>query len=356
MLPIIHLKGTPHEQGLTHGKLARDAIRQNLEIYFERFQSEGKLSLSEVQSRAEKYWAAIQRQNNNYAQSLMGVAEGSGFDLLKLVALNVRYEIMYHQFMANSFADGCSVIAIAPSRSANGHLLMGENWDWIPNVKGLVLYIEEGTNKILCFTEAGIVGGKLGLNNYGLGLGINGLNTTIDDWARLRTPFHVRCYEILRARSLQEAEVIITGQERSCSANYLIAQVEDQIKNIETAPESVLTLKNQNGMVAHTNHFVEPGDLHIEEPPNDNRPYSCQRLDRVYALLQKKHKVSLDDIRDVLSDHQGHPYAICRHIDEALSPAEHYQTVIAVLMDLHERTLWISDGPPCESPFQKFSI
>ncbi len=50
--------------------------------------------------------------------------------------------------------------------------------------------------RTLSFTEAGIFGGKIGLNSAGLGLTVNGLTTTDDDWSRLSKPFHVRCYEI----------------------------------------------------------------------------------------------------------------------------------------------------------------
>ena len=38
----------------------------------------------------------------------------------------------------------------------------------------------------LAFTEAGIFGGKIGLNSAGLGLAINGITTVDDDWAPAR--------------------------------------------------------------------------------------------------------------------------------------------------------------------------
>jgi isopenicillin-N N-acyltransferase-like protein len=355
-LPLIHLQGTPFEQGVIHGRKAREEIRHNLNIYFDRFTSEGKIPTEEVLSRATQYWSAIQRQNGKYAESLRGVAEGSGSDLIRLVALNVRYEIMYHQFTANSLADGCTAVAVSSNRTANGHLMIGENWDWIPHVQCLVLHIDEPETELLCFTEAGIVGGKIGLNSHGLGLAINGLNSTGDDWTRLKKPFHMRCYEILRSATLQDAAKIITKQERSCSANYLIAQVDDQMLDIETAPKSTLTLNPDRGVLTHSNHFVDAEALQIEEPPNEHRPYSCDRLDRLNELIQATDSVTFDDIQMALCDHKGHPYAICRHVDETQPVAEHYMTVVSVIMDLHDRVMWVSEGPPCEHEFQKLSL
>ena len=70
------------------------------------------------------------------------MAAGSGHDLLDLLVLNLRYELLYYQYgvCAIGGADGCTAFAVLPAASANGHLLLGQNWDWIPEVKGAVLF------------------------------------------------------------------------------------------------------------------------------------------------------------------------------------------------------------------------
>jgi hypothetical protein len=60
-----------------------------------------------------------------------------------------------------------------------------------PEVRGALLHtIEPDGMKTLGFTEAGIFGAKIGLNSAGIGLVINGMTTTDDDWSRLSLPFH----------------------------------------------------------------------------------------------------------------------------------------------------------------------
>ena len=161
---------------------------------------------------------------------------------LDLLVLNLRYELLYYQYgvCAVGGADGCTSFALLPDASANGHLLLGQNWDWIPGVKGAFLHTREADGlETLGFTEAGIVGAKIGLNSAGLGLVINGMMSTVDDWSRAVMPFHVRCYEILRRRTLAEAASVITDTPRSCSANFLIAQTPDHALNIEASPDAV---------------------------------------------------------------------------------------------------------------------
>lgn len=357
MIPVLELSGSPREQGRQHGEAARERIERNLEVYFERFEREGKISREEALRRAESYWSVIQTVNADYAEAVRGVAQGAATELLHIVALNVRYEILYHQFTQTAMgADGCTGMAISSAKTTKGHTLMGENWDWIPHAQTVMLQVQDGNASLVCFTEAGIVGGKIGLNDDGLGLLINGLISTDDDWSRLAKPFHVRCYEILRSRSLDDAVRIVTDGDRACSANYLLAQADTGIVNVESAPLATRQLEPENDWTAHTNHFVDPDALGIVEPPSEKRPYSQGRLRRADAMLGERGPVETDDLWTILRDHDDHPYSICRHIDPDEPPEEHYQTVVSAVMDLDERTMWVCDGPPCEHAPRAISL
>jgi isopenicillin-N N-acyltransferase-like protein len=356
-LPIIHLSGAPHEQGVTHGQLLKNRIAHNVQVYFERFESEARLSRTEVLARATTYGEAIASQNTDYFAGIRGVAEGSGFDFHQLLALNVRYEILYYQLTVNAMRDGCTSFAVLPSASADGHLLMGQNWDWIPQVQGAILHtVEPDGLEAISFTEAGIVGGKIGLNSAGLGLAVNGLHTTDDDWSRLSKPFHMRCYEILRAQDLESAAQVVTGSKRACSTNYLIAQIPDRVADIEAAPDQTRTLRCENGSLVHTNHFLDPDALGVIEPPREGWPSTYHRLDRLRELLGAKHPLGVEDIQTLLRDHQAYPHGVCRHEDPDLPPGERYCTVTSAIMDLDEQELYFSDGPPCQSEYQRVSL
>jgi isopenicillin-N N-acyltransferase-like protein len=308
-------------------------------------------------ARASAYGEAIASQNADYFAGIQGIAEGSGFDNDQLLALNVRYEILYYQLTANAMRDGCTSFAVLPGASANGHLLMGQNWDWVPQVRGAIIHaVEPDGLETISFTEAGIVGGKIGLNSAGLGLAVNGLHTTDDDWSRLSRPFHVRCYEILRAQDFETAAQVVTGSQRACSTNYLIAQIPDRVANIEAAPDRTRKLTCESDSLVHTNHFLDPDALGVVEPPRQGWPSTYHRLDRLRELLGAKQPVDVDDIQTFLRDHQAYPDGVCRHEDLDLPPAERYRTVTSAIMDLDTQELYLSDGPPCQSEYQRVSL
>lgn len=359
-LPLIQLTGTPHEQGEKHGRVLRTQIGHNLDVYFDRFLREGGVGRAEVLRRAGRYAEAIARQNSAYTAGMEGIAVGARIPYLEVVALNVRYEILYYQYAQNKLAaaDGCTAFALAPQVTKNGHLLLGQNWDWIPEVAGAVLHTTHPDGlQTLAFTEAGIFGGKIGLNSAGLGLAINGITTTADDWTRLEKPFHLRCYEILRCRALDEALAVLTGTPRACSGNFLVAQVPDQALNIEAAPDVTNQLSWQQGQIVHANHFVDPDVLGVTEPPDpEQRRTSCRRQERLGQLLAALAPVSVADAQAALRDHNTIPRHICRHEDPEAPVDEQYRTVTSVVMDLQLGEMHASDGPPCDNQYSLFSV
>lgn len=351
-LPLVRLEGAPYEQGVMHGEALRERIVANLEIYFARFERELGLSRAETLGRAERYAAAVALQSPAYHDGMRGIADGSGLPFAAVAALNVRYELFYDRFVEKPVPDGCTAFALLPGATADGHLLVGENWDWIAGVRGAVVATAEPDGlRTLAFTEAGIFGGKIGLNSAGLGLAINGLTSRGDDWSRLRRPFHVRCYEILRRRDLDSAAAVVTGEERSCSANFLLAQAPDRVLNIETAPGSTLASGCVGGCLVHANHFVDAAALGIEERNVETNPHSQRRHARLAALLAAERPVTAARVQAALRDHEGHPYSVCFHIDPEEPPHEHYESVTSVIMDLHARTLAVTDGPPCQGEY-----
>jgi isopenicillin-N N-acyltransferase-like protein len=354
-LPVLHLDGVPFDQGRQHGLALAERVAVNLDVYFDRFQREGKLTPTEVRARAEHYLTVLDR--TPYMDGMRGVAEGANQDLIDIVALNLRYELLYFQYGYCAMVDGCTSFAVLPDASANGHLLIGQNWDWIPQVLGAVVHsVEPGGLETLSFTEAGIVGGKIGLNSAGVGLAINGLLTTVDDWSRREAPFHMRCYEILRARSLEDASAFVTGTPRACSTNFVLGQAPGSAVGLEAAPDALRRLEPLDGVLVHANHFLDPDSLGVEEPPAERRPHSYHRQARLETLLEARRPVAIGDLEVVLRDHDDYPDGICRHQNLDDPDEERYITVTSAIMDLADLSLRLTDGPPCEHLYAGYSL
>lgn len=71
-------------------------------------------------SNAEKFEQAAREKWPAYHEEMRGIADGSGRDLLDIVAINVRTEINF-----GLFSDGCTALAWHTEKRA----YLGQNWD-----------------------------------------------------------------------------------------------------------------------------------------------------------------------------------------------------------------------------------
>jgi isopenicillin-N N-acyltransferase-like protein len=367
---VVSLRGAPREQGRAHGEALREEIRHNVDLYLHRFLTDARLERAEVARRAGAYLEVFGRESPDYRESMEGIAEASGRTLGEIAMLNARYEILYSAYSAigmEEAAGGCTAFAASRTVTADGHLRIGQSWDWIPDVRGALLEITSDGLRILAFTEAGIAGGKIGMNSAGIGLLINGLLSHLDDWSRLGTPFHLRTARILASRTFEEATAHATAGAFGVSANFLIARGRgggavgdgdgsggEQIVDLETSPAGWVSIDPAGGTLAHANHFLQPERLSLWQPLREEHTSTylrCARMEQLLASRTESGPLAPGDLEDFLRDHEGHPDSICRHPNPQLPPDERTETVFAVLMDLDALEMRYAGGPPCTFRF-----
>jgi isopenicillin-N N-acyltransferase-like protein len=195
------------------------------------------------------------------------------------------------------------------------------------------------------------------LNSEGLGLVIAGLVSNRDAWDRLGLPFHARTWQVLNSRTLAAAREAALQGARSCSANFLIGHDETgEVLDLEVGTDNACGLPPEAGLLAHTNHFLDPDALGIWQPL-DATTTSSVRLERLQLLL-RANRGRLDEarLRTVLADHDGYPSALCGHPNPLFPPDEQYATAFSAILDLHERTMLAAYGNPCRAPFVRHSL
>lgn len=368
-LQVIGLQGSPAEVGYLQGRQIADLIAHNLAVYFDRFQREVQLSPDVVRERALRYLQVIDDADRDYGAAMRGVAEGSRLPLADIAVLNARYELIYSQYAAINQeksvhvpAGGCTAFAVTPDVSADAHLWLGQNWDWFPQVRGVILRLRRPDGlTVAAFTEAGIVGGKIGINSVGMGLVINGLLSNRDDWTRLGTPFHVRTWRILQAQTLSDAITTITSEGRACSANFLLGQANGraEVVDIEAAPHAACTLFPTDGLLVHSNHFFDPEALGVWQPLAEEETSTLQRAARMHHLLNAGRDAGTlhaKGLMEILRDHIGHPDAVCRHPNPGLPEEERVATVVSILEDLTAHRLYVAGGTPCQASYQEIHL
>lgn len=369
-IPSLTVGEDPVERGRLHGARFAEQIADNLETYLRRFEASG-LSPDDALSEGEEWFRAMQNQNEVYAEEMRGIAEASGLERAAIAVLNARYEIAFTLFGKDAIRkelaraellsvgpDGCTTFALMPEITADGHTWFGQNWDWLEGVHGrnfLLRVRRTSQPSFICLTEAGIVGGKMGINDRGIGLIENGLASSHDGKYPFEKPFHMRCREVLDAADYESALRPILETRRTCSANFVIGHSDGEIIDLETSPDQVAYLRPEEGIITHSNHFVAPG--HGESQMEKIAPSTLYRASRLRRLLLRNaNSISLENMKEATSDHFGAPNAICRHPNEATPPAKRTMTAGAVLIDLNDGVMHVADGPPCTYPYVAFRI
>ena len=352
--------GTTYEQGLAHGEALKESIIKNIEIYVIRFENEAGISKNELLENSGIYLNILREQSPEYVNGMNGIAESSNLELLEIAMLNLRYELLYHALgkkLQSDAVDGCTSFAVLPEAAENNHLLVGQNWDWIPDVECmLTTSIDPDGLQRMAFTEAGIFGGKPGMNSEGVGLAVNGMYSTADDWSRFQKPFHLRCYEVLRSKNIEEALGALAGTPRSCTANFILGHASSRAIDIELAPDSLRLIDPVDGVLVHANHLVDPKETRVSEPANPRRHLSEFRHSRMEKLLNEQKPLNVDIVQEILKDHDHQPQSLCRHRDDSLPESQHTITKTAMIMDLEERKMWVTNGQPCKTEFEEFAL
>lgn len=351
-LPIVSIEGKAYDRGYRYGRQAREGVKANVDIYLELIRCFSGIDRDEIIEEARGIIPAIEGYDPDIMEEIRGISEGAGLGIEEIVALNARYELMF-------LRRACTSFAVTPDATSSGHTLVGQNWDWSPSLRDtcVVLKIRQdgGRPSILCFTEAGIIGGKIGLNSAGIALCINGLLSDRDG-GRTKTPFFVVCRGILDSKSLSEAIESATRAEMSRSANCVIAHAGGGAIDLEVAPHDFGWIYPENGILVHSNHFESR--LGVKDIGKRRWPDTLVRYGRIRGLLRKRvGSVDVETLKQALRDHFNWPHSICHHIDERANESKQSMTVASIIMDLNDRRMHVVyPGPPCMSEYEAVSL
>lgn len=352
---------TPHERGRVHGEQFAAEIRENVDTYLGRFEH-NDVDEETAREHASRFVPIIEDANEDYAAGMRGVAEGSDLPLEDVALINVRYEILFSAFAERTTdggdpaeVDGCTAFGVQPEATADGRPYVGQNWDWIPSVNTFLMDLRRPEKpNALALTEAGLVGGKFGMNEHGIGYVVNGLVSSADGDDPHRTPSHVAHLELLDADRLSAAIGVIIGSDSPCSGNVLLGHPAGEMIDIESTPDEAYYLYPEDGILTHANHFESgSGRGSFEQIAT----HSLCRSPRMRRLLEREAgDVDAATLKSVLRDHFDEPSSICSHVDPDLPDHEIGHTNASVIMDLENRRMLLTEGPPCETEYEEFRV
>lgn len=362
----IRVSGQPRERGRQYGEQARAEVRRCRQAYVETFERTVGWTWEHAVAATAALVAPVQTAFPHYLEEMRGIAEGAGITFDDVFTMNARTEVMWAATVRKTEAERaalareCSAFALLPSRTANGHTLIGQNWDWLVHSfeSLIVLEVEQpDLPNFVTVVEAGLLAKSI-INSAGLGVAVNTLVTSADTGGP-GIPFHVQIRAFADCESLSDAVQIASRHQRSSSGNYLLAHADGIAVDLETSPgdyRGVTPILPERDALVHTNHFVrEVADS--RDAGHYAMADSLVRLQLVQrSIADAPGAATLESLRRALSDHADYPASVCCHPDPREPRWEQWATVMSVVMDLDERALYISDGNPCRHEYRRLSF
>jgi|Deesub1362B_J571_1020462.scaffolds.fasta_scaffold04133_7 isopenicillin-N N-acyltransferase-like protein len=351
LFPIVELTGNPRRRGEIHGRALAEAIGENLRIYLHRIGTSTGIEKERVLKLARRFVPAVKDAAPWLLEEMEGIARGAGLPLEAVLVLNARTELMY----PSAISQECTTLGLSADRTVNGCTLLAQNWDWIPQLRRGVAFFRlkpEHGQTSLYFCEAGQLA-KIGLNESGMGIL---LNILITEDVRAGIPVHVLLRLIIeQCTTLEEAAALIEGAYRASSSHVLLGDTRGGILGVEFSPKGTARITPNRGLVIHTNHFCD-SQLSVKDSGLSLIPDSSRRLERAWHLLSERNRLSIRDLKCILSDHKDGPSSICRHIDPLQPLHQQMETVASLILDLNKGTISATFGQPCKNPYHELRL
>ena len=358
--PLIHIDGPPRRRGLMYGEAAADQIRHSMTFYSESVAPALGITWGEICDEVSlrmPRWAA---QDRDLFEEIEGISGGAGIDVVEIVALNTRGTFVRTKSQAVDppVADeGCTSFAVLPGASRQGHMLTGQNWDYLVGIRPSIVLVHitpDDGPAMLMIVEAGQLG-RHGANTAGIALHANGLSSRMRDPSGLPSPFWRR--QILREENIVDALSAVTATPRTGSTNIVLSHRDGFAVDFETQPHTSRWLHPQDGWLVHTNHCLAgiPAELAATYNPS---PDTILRYGRARELMAEAAEtgITVEDLKAMLRDHFGDGRGICTHARPGVGPDKRWETVASVITDLTTGVLSVSAGPPCLNQFIQIEV
>ncbi|GHB46190.1 peptidase C45 [Streptomyces viridiviolaceus] len=366
-LPLVEISGAPRDRGRQYGEAVRPQLRAAMAYYEEAFGRSAALTWAQVTARAARWQQPVEAYAPDLLQEMRGIAEGAGVDLLDVLALNARGEVLYD----NSFADmeespgpaseeraeGCTSFAAFGPASGDGHVWAGQNWDWRAAAGDTVVMlriVQPPAPTLIMQVEAGQVG-RQGANSAGIALNANGLGGRFS--SAIGLPQTVVRRSVLDQPAITDALDVLCRTRAHIASNALLTCREGFAVDLETTPAGHGWLHATDGLLVHGNHYQAGVPRALAA---DYRPLSPDSLVRVpraeQGLAALRGSTGPDEsrklIKQAMSDHLGHPESLCTHPDPRRPAVEHWATLVSSCVDLTTGDYHVTAGTPCDRDYQ----
>ncbi len=230
-LPVLHLNGTPYENGFQHGQVMKNRIVELVCLWKEDIEKNYQISADEfikIFLDATDYIPAIQKWTPGLLDEIKGISAGSGVDFNTLFAFQLTDEIWTNARLLN-IPHHCTSVGVNNYKKNGSQNYIAQNIDITPFYHGFEILLDikdkdSGTRKLVT-TFAGYIGAN-GLNKH-IGITVN----TLSDLKSSPDGLPVCCVVrgVLDKNSFEEAVQFIKTIKHASGQNYIVGSKRDII-------------------------------------------------------------------------------------------------------------------------------
>jgi predicted choloylglycine hydrolase len=360
---VLVLEGSPHERGVTHGRMLKDQIHRFIRTWKAELAREYKIDADTFIKRfAQKtdYVSAMKRWTPDLLEEIHGIAEGAGLDFDTTLVLQ-----LIDEYWVNGEAvarDRCSSLGF--SKRGEQPACVAQNLDVESFRDGfqLILHIKHPDSGLEAFvlSHAGLIGAN-GMNNRALGICCN----TLAQLSNCRDGLPVACVirGVLEQQTEKDALAFLNRIKHASGQNYILGGPAN-VYDLECSATKVsrFKVKERDDVIWHTNHPLVNDDYNAayraalaKTPKSQGAGNSVTRLECLARRLMKESTgPRIDLIKETLASKDSPTHPVCRSRGKAAGFT--FASTIMVLSAPPE--LHIAPGPPDETPYEtlKFSV
>jgi len=352
-LPLIKVKGSHRLIGRQIGEACKEQIHHHLNNAHELIETTSEsleLTWEGAKMQARKYIPFAQERYPQYVEEMIGISEGAGVDFDDVGVVNALEAVTIDALHLSK----CTSMALSDTITADGHILIAHNEDWIPEDEPDVYLIHaepDDEPPFLAMTYGALLP-NIGFNGYGIA---QCCDSVYPSDSRIGIPRLLVSRAVLAAQSPGEAIRRTLIPRRAAGYNHLLVHDSGEIYSVEVSARRFAILYAQDGYLVHTNHYLDQNMQTVEYEP-DELIATRVRYFRASRLLKQTPQHTIKSLQAIQRDHINFPNSICNHAEDDMSPLDREKTVNAMVIDLTARALHIAWGNPCTNPYHTFYL
>jgi len=244
---------------------------------------------------------------------------------------------------------GCTSFGTWDSRSADGTMIIGRNFDFYVNDafaqdKIVAFYNPSQGYKFMTVTWGGFIGAVSGMNDQGLSVTINAAKSNLPTSAA--TPVSLVAREILQyAKNINEAIAIAKKRKMFVSESFLVSSANDKkAVVIEKTPDTLDVYDPHKNYILCANHYQ--GSLLAGSKGNIDQLHnsaSLYRFQHLQELMANDDKNTVQKTVDILRDTKGlHGANIGLGNEKSLNEFIAHHSIV---FEPEKLKVWVSTSP-----------